>query len=66
MDMADVRRAYIDLMGEVLQKRQVRSTRNRRACMNVDEAEGVCKDHKGWHSEVSTMTKRREFTYLSQ
>ena len=41
-------RTYIDLIGEVLQKGQVRSTRNRRACMircmNVDEARGVSKD----------------------
>ena len=31
-------------IGEVLQKGQERSTRNRRACMNVDEARGVSKD----------------------
>ena len=35
---------YPDLIGEVLQKGRVRSIRNRRACMNVDEAKGVCKD----------------------
>ena len=37
----------IDLIGDILQKGQVRSTRNRRACMircmNVDETRGVCK-----------------------
>ena len=36
---------------------QVRSTRNRRACMircmNVDEARGVCKDRSRWRSVVS-------------
>ena len=40
------RRTYIDLIGEVFQKGQVRSTRNQRACMircmNVDEAREVC------------------------
>ena len=42
----------------VLQKGQVRSTRNRRACMirctNVDEARGVCKDRSRWRCVVST------------
>ena len=40
------RRTYIDLIGGVLQKGQVRNTRNWRAgmirCMNMDEARGVC------------------------
>ena len=40
------KRTYIDLIGEVLQKGQVRRTRNLRACMircmNVDETRGVC------------------------
>ena len=44
-------------IGEVLQKGQVRSIRNRRACkircMNVDEAKGVRKDRSRWHSVVS-------------
>ena len=34
----------------------MRNTRNRRACMtsmNVDEAEGVCKDRSRWRSVVS-------------
>ena len=51
------RSTYIDLIGEVLQKSQVRSTRNRRACMircmNVVEARGVCKDRSRWRSVVS-------------
>ena len=50
------RRTYIDLIGEVLQTGQVRSTCNR-ACMirsmNVDEAKGVCKDRSKWRSVVS-------------
>ena len=51
------RKAYPDLIGEVLQKGRVRSTRNRRACMttycvNVDEAKGVCKDRSRWRSVV--------------
>ena len=44
------RRIYNDLIGEVPQKRQVRSTRYRRACMakcmNVDEAMKVCEYRK--------------------
>ena len=50
------RRTYIDLIGEVFQKGQVRSTRNRRACiikcMNIDEARGVCKDRSRRSSVV--------------
>ena len=42
------RKAYSDLIGEVLQTGRMRSTRNRRACMtrcmDVDKAKGVCKD----------------------
>ena len=33
--------------------RQVRSTRNRRACMNVDEARGLCMDRSRWRSVIS-------------
>ena len=64
-------RSTPDLIGEVLQKGWVRSTRNRRACMtrcmNVDEAKGVCKDRSRWRSVVSAyapMGKRREFMYV--
>ena len=46
-----------DLIGEILQKGRVRSTRNRRACMtrcmNVDEAKGVCEYRSRWRSVVS-------------
>ena len=52
------RRTYIDLIGEVLQKGQVRSTRNRRACMircmNVGEARRVCKYRSRWRSVASS------------
>ena len=45
--VGDALEGHIDLVGEVLQKGQVRNTRNRRACriryMNVDEARGVCR-----------------------
>ena len=64
------RKTYPDLIGEILQKGQVRSTRNRRACMtrcmNVGEAKGVCKDRSRWRSVVSAyaMGKRREFMYV--
>ena len=52
------RRKYIDIIVEVLQKGQARSTRNRRTpCMirymNVDEARGLCKARCSWHSVVS-------------
>ena len=47
------RKTYPDLIGEVLQKGRVRSTRNRRTCMTrcmkVDEAKGVCKDRSRCH-----------------
>ena len=55
------RRTYI---GEVLQKGQMRSTRNRRACiitcMNVDEARAVCKDRNRWRSVVSAYPHREK------
>ena len=47
----------MDLISEVLQKGQMRSTRNRGACkirgMNVDEARAACKDRSKRRS-VST------------
>ena len=52
-----LRRSYIDLIGEVLQKGQVCGTPNQRACMircvNVDEARGVCKKRNRWLFVVS-------------
>ena len=47
------RMTYIDLIGGVLQKGQVRITRKRRVCMNVDEARGACKDRNKCRSVVS-------------
>ena len=51
------RKTYPDLIGKILQKGQVCSTRNWRVCMtrcmNPDEAKGVCKDHSRWRSVVS-------------
>jgi hypothetical protein len=42
------RRTFLDQIGEVLEKDQVRSTQNRRACMRnlmtVEVAKGMCKD----------------------
>ena len=56
--------SYIDLIGEVLQKGQVRSSLIR--CINVDEARRVCKDRSRRRSLVSAYphSKRREFMYV--
>ena len=64
----------MDLIGEILQKGQVRSIRNRCACMitcmNVDGARGACMDHSQWRSVLSAffpwspMGKRLEFMYV--
>ena len=60
--MATLARTYIDLIGEVLQKGQVRSTGHRRAymirCMNMDKARGVFKD-RGRRSIVSAYLHRK-------
>jgi hypothetical protein len=43
------RRIFLDQIGEVLEKGQVKSTQNRLACMRnlmtVEEAKGMCKDY---------------------
>jgi hypothetical protein len=52
------RRTFFDQIGEVLEKGQVKSTRNRRVCMRnlmkVQEAKGVCKDRSKWKEVIST------------
>jgi hypothetical protein len=55
---------YINLekeIGEVLEKGQVRGTRNRRSCMRslmtVKEAKGVCKDCSNWKDVISAYPK---------
>jgi hypothetical protein len=51
------RRTFIDQIGEVLEQGQVKSTRNRRACMRnlmkVQEAKAVCKDRSKWKEVIS-------------
>ena len=44
---------YIDLIGDILQKGQVLSTCNWRACKPLDEAKVLCKDRNSWCSVVS-------------
>jgi hypothetical protein len=55
------RRTFLDQIGEVLEKGQVRSTRSRRACMKnlmtVEEAKDVCKDRSKWKEVISAYPK---------
>jgi hypothetical protein len=51
------KRTFLDQIGEVLEKGQIKSTRNPRTTRNlmaVDEAKGVCKDRSKWKDVVST------------
>jgi hypothetical protein len=56
-------RGRLGKIGEVLEKGQVRSTRNQRACMRnlmtVKEAKGVCKDRSKWKEVTSAYPKGR-------
>jgi hypothetical protein len=51
------RQTFLDQIGEVLEKGQVKSTRNRRAwmrnLMTVQEAKDVCKDRSKWKEVIS-------------
>jgi hypothetical protein len=55
------RRTILDQFEEVLEKTQVKSTRNRRACirylMTLEEETGVCKDRSKWKEVISAYPK---------
>jgi hypothetical protein len=56
-----LRRTFLDQIEEVLEKDQVMSIRNQRACMRnlmtVEEAKGVCKDRSKWKKVISAYPK---------
>jgi hypothetical protein len=51
------RRTFLDQIGQVLEKGQLKNTRNRRPCMTnlmkVDETRGLCKDRSKWKEVIS-------------
>jgi predicted secreted protein len=55
------RQTFLDQIGKVLEKCQVKSTRNWRACMRnlmtVEEAKGVCEDRSRWKEVISAYPK---------
>jgi hypothetical protein len=56
-------RTFLDQIKEVLEKGQVRSTRNRRACIRnlvtLEEAKCVCKDRSKWKEVISAYPKEK-------
>jgi hypothetical protein len=58
------RRTFLDQIGEVLEKGQVKSTRNRQACMRnlltVEEAKYVCKYPSKWKKVISAYPKGKQ------
>jgi hypothetical protein len=63
------RRTFLKI-GEVLEKGQVKSSRNRRAClrnlMTLEEAKGVCKDRSKWKEAIPAYPKgKRALCYVS-
>jgi hypothetical protein len=58
------RRTFLDQIGEVLEKGQVKSIRNRRACMRnlmtVEEVKGMCKDRGKWKEVIFAYPIRKE------
>jgi hypothetical protein len=62
------RRTFLDQIEEVLEKGQVRSTRNRRVCMRnlmtVEEAKSVCKDRSKWKEVISAYPKGKPAVML--
>jgi hypothetical protein len=65
-----LRRTFVDRPGQVLEKGQDKSTRNRQACMRylmrVEEAKGVCKDRSKWKEVISSYPngKLRDVMYV--
>jgi hypothetical protein len=58
----DLGEHFLTKLGK-LEKGQVRSTRNRRACMRnlmtAEEAKGVCKDRSKWKEAISAYPKEK-------
>ena len=63
------RRTNFNQIQDVLEKGQVKSTRNRRACMKtimkVEEAKGVCQDRSKWKDVVSAYPNaKKAYVYV--
>jgi hypothetical protein len=61
------RQTFLDHIGEVLEKGQVKSDRNRRVCMSnlmtVEEAKSVCKDRSKWKEVIPTQRETGVMLY---